>query len=46
MIKAAGLGVAVKNADARLKQEADYISEYTNEEGAVGAVIEKYGFTE
>ena len=46
MIKAAGLGVAVNNADERLKQAADYVSEYTNDEGAVGAVIEKYGFTE
>lgn len=46
MIEKAGLGVAVKNADEGLKKRADYIAEYTNEEGAVGKIIEKFGFTE
>ena len=46
MVKAAGLGIAVQNADLRLKEEADEVCPYTNKEGAVGAVIEKYGFTE
>jgi Cof subfamily protein (haloacid dehalogenase superfamily) len=46
MIEKAGLGVAVKNADGGLKKRADYIAEYTNEEGAVGKIIEKFGFTE
>ena len=46
MIEAAGLGVAVKNADDKLKEAADYVSEYTNEEGAVADVIERFGFGE
>ena len=44
MIQAAGLGVAVKNADERLKAVADHVCEYTNEEGAVGKLIEQFGF--
>ena len=44
MIEMAGLGVAVQNADQGLKKAADYICEYTNEEGAVGKIIEKFGF--
>ncbi len=39
MILAAGVGVAVKNADPRLKESADLVSAYTNEEGAVGHLI-------
>lgn len=46
MIEAAGLGIAVKNADKSLKDAADAVCEYTNEEGAVGKIIEKYGYTE
>ena len=45
MIEKAGLGIAVKNADERLKQAADYVSEYTHEESAIADVIEKFGFT-
>ena len=45
MIQKAGLGIAVKNADERLKQVATVI-DYTNDEGAVAAVIEKYGYME
>ena len=44
MIERAGLGVAVKNAEAALKEKADYVSEYTNEEGAIADIIEKFGF--
>lgn len=44
MIEKAGVGVAVKNADAALKSVADYVSSYTNEEGAVADVIAKFGF--
>ena len=44
MIEKAGLGVAVKNADERLKVKANYISQKTNEEGAIGEIIEKFGF--
>jgi len=46
MIEKAGLGVAVKNADDLLKQAADYVCEFTNEENAVAAIIEKFGFSE
>lgn len=46
MIERAGLGVAVQNADDGLKQVADLVCEYTNEEDAVASVIEKYGFME
>ena len=45
MIQKAGLGIAVKNADERLKQVATVIN-CTNAEGAVAAVIEKYGYME
>ncbi len=44
MITRAGLGIAVKNADKLLKEQADYICAYTNEEGAIGAIIEEFGF--
>ena len=43
MICAAGTGVAVGNAVPALKQAADYVS-VTNDMGAVGEVINKYGF--
>lgn len=43
MINAAGVGVAVGNADAKLKAAADYVS-VTNDEDAVAEIIEKYGF--
>lgn len=43
MIERAGLGVAVQNADELLKEKADFISEYTNEEGAVADVIKRFG---
>lgn len=45
MIEKAGLGIAVKNADERLKEKAVVI-DYTNEEGAVAEVIKKYGYME
>ena len=44
MIETAGLGIAVQNAEESLKEKADYIMAYTNEEGAVAKVIEKFGF--
>ncbi len=46
MIERAGLGVAVQNANDGLKQVADTVCEYTNEEDAVANIIEKYGFME
>ena len=45
MIRKAGLGIAVQNADERLKKVATVI-DCTNDEGAVAAVIEKYGYME
>lgn len=46
MIERAGLGVAVNNADTALKEKANYICKYTNEEGAIAEIIEKFGFCE
>lgn len=46
MIKKAGVGVAVKNASDSLKEVADYVCEYTNEENAIAKLIEKFGYTE
>lgn len=46
MIEKAGFGIAVKNADEGLKQLADCVFEFTNEEGAVGKIIEKYAYEE
>ena len=46
MIEKAGLGIAVNNADESLKAKADEVFAYTNEEDAVGKIIEKYGYTE
>lgn len=46
MIKAAGLGIAVNNADEALKAQAKQVFSYTNEEDVVGKIIEKYGYTE
>lgn len=46
MIEAAGLGIAVKNADEELKRAANRVYGYTNEEDAVGRIVEEYGYTE
>ncbi len=43
MIKVAGVGAAVGNADNALKQIADFIA-ITNNEGAIAQIIDKYGF--
>ena len=45
MIETAGVGIAVKNADKRLKDKAISF-EYTNEEDAIAKIIEKYGYLE
>lgn len=42
MIKYAGMGVAVKNAQQVVKDVAKYVSPYTNDEDAVAFIIEKY----
>lgn len=45
MIDAAGLGIAVSNADNGLKSKADYVCEYSNGENAIAEIIRKFGFT-
>ncbi len=45
MIEKAGLGIAVQNADPKLKEKA-VVCKFTNEQSAIAAVIEKYGYTE
>ena len=42
MVKAAGLGVAVRNAVEPLKKVADYITKNTHDESAVAEVINRY----
>lgn len=44
MIQKAGVGIAVRNADESLKQEANFICQYSNEEGAIADIIERFGF--
>ena len=46
MLERAGLGIAVKNAQNSLKEKADVVFEYTNNEDAVGRIVEKYGYSE
>lgn len=43
MVKAAGMGIAVGNADPALKSVADFVSA-TNNDDAMAQIIEKYGF--
>lgn len=42
MIRAAGLGVGVQNTVPAMKQDCDFITDATNDEGAVGEVIERF----
>jgi len=47
MIHAAGLGIAMKNANEHVRLEADMVTEYTNEEDGVGrCLMEVYGIRE
>ena len=46
MLEAAGVGIAVKNAEEALKQIADVVMPFTNDEDAVAEIIEKFGYTE
>ena len=46
MIERAGFGAAVANADEALKRVADFVSDKTNDEGAVGSIIKKFVYTE
>lgn len=43
MVEAAGIGVAVANADVNLKSHANFIS-VSNNDGAIAQIIEKFGF--
>ena len=42
MIQFAGMGVAVQNAQQVVKEAANYVSPYTNDEDAVALAIEKF----
>ncbi len=42
LVRSAGLGVAVANASAELKDAADAVTERTNNEGAVAEVVETW----
>jgi len=42
MIKYAGLGVAMENADNAVKQAADYVTKYNNNNSGIAEVIEKF----
>ncbi len=44
MIKSAGLGVAVGNAETDLKECADYVCKHTNNDFAVADIIQSFGF--
>ncbi len=46
MIEKAGLGIAVANADEGLKSRAKLVHNLTNEQSAVAAIIQEYGFYE
>ena len=46
MIQRAGLGIAVKNAEDSLKEKADTVFAYSNDENAIGEIISQYGFGE
>jgi len=42
MIQAAGVGCAVANADPRLKELADYVTERDNNHGAIAEILERF----
>jgi len=44
MIEAAGLGIAVNNAENTLKEKANVTLDASNDEDAIGEIIRKYGF--
>jgi hypothetical protein len=44
MIIKAGVGVAVANATQPLKDKANYITTFSNDEGAIAEVIKKFGY--
>jgi hydroxymethylpyrimidine pyrophosphatase-like HAD family hydrolase len=42
MIRWAGIGVAMANADADIKNIADLVTDRTNDDDGVAEIIEKY----
>lgn len=42
MLKAAGVGCAVANAQAEVKQAADYVTEQDNNHSAIAEIVEKF----
>lgn len=42
MIKAAGVGIAMKNGADQAKQAADYITEHDNEHDAIAEIVDKF----
>ena len=42
MIQFAGLGVAMANAQEKVKERADYITERNNDQDGIAEVIEKF----
>ncbi len=44
MIEAAGLGIAVANAENALKEQSEYVCCCSNEESAIAEIIEKFGY--
>lgn len=42
MIQAVQIGCAMKNAPDKVKEQADYVTEHTNEENGVAEVIDKF----
>jgi len=44
MIRWAGVGVAIANADERIKKIADLVADYSNDDDGVAEIIEKYFF--
>ena len=42
MIRAAGLGIAMKNAPETVQAQADLVTEKTNDEGGIAWIVERY----
>ena len=46
MIEAAGIGLAVANAHLQVREVADFVTDATNNQGAVAEAIEKYAYND
>jgi len=42
MVSFSGIGVAVKNASDDVKNVADYVTKRSNNENAIGEIVEKF----